>query len=120
MRVRADIRFEAYAKDFFLANGPYVKHLHNRSRKIGKSHASRMNAIIDNHLMDFFGKRKLSFITSRDIERWQDMLLEKPRSDVEGAEPLSPTSINHALICLRTITKQAVKDGYINRNHARL
>jgi integrase len=116
VRVRADIPFEAYARNFFLWDGPYVKHLRNRGRKIGKSHASRMNAIITNHLNDFFGKRKLSSITSRDIERWQDMMLEKPRSDKKGAEPLSPTSINHALICLRTILKQAVKDGYINSN----
>jgi integrase len=116
VRVRADIRFDAYAKDFFRWEGPYVKHLRNRGRNIGKSHAKRMNAMIENHLNDFFGKRKLSTITNRDIERWQDIMLEKPRSDAEDAEPLSPTSINHSLICLRTILKQAVKDGYINSN----
>jgi integrase len=116
VRVRADIRFKAYAKDFFNWEGPYVKYLRNRGHKIGRSHADRMNAMIRNHLNGFFGKKKLSEITTRDIERWQDKMLETPRSDKEGAEPLSPTSINHSLICLRTIMKQAVKEGYINKN----
>lgn len=116
MRVRADIRFDAYADDFFLWDGLYVKHLRNRGRKIGQIHASHMNSIIKNHLNWFFGKMKLSAITSRDVERWQDIMVARPRSDEPKAKPLSATSINHALICLRTILKQAVKDGYINSN----
>ncbi len=115
VRVRAELRFEVYAKNFFDWNGPYVKYLRNRGRKIGKTHASHMNSMIRNHLNSFFGKMKLSAITMRDIERWQDRMLERPRKG-KDTEPLSPTSINHCLICLRTILKQAVKDEYIANN----
>jgi integrase len=116
VRVRADIRFDAYAKDFFLWDGPYVKHLRNRGRRIGQIHAAHMDAMIKLHLNWFFGSMKLSAITTRDVERWQDEMLEKPRSEKKGAEPLTAASINHALISLRTVMKQAVKDGYINSN----
>jgi integrase len=115
VRVRADVRFEVYAKNFFDWNGPYVKHLRNRGRRIGEIHASHMNAMIPNHLNWFFGKMKVSTIAMRDIERWQDQMLERPR-DEKHKEPLSPTSINHCLICLRTILKQAVKDRHISSN----
>ena len=115
VRARTDMRFKAYAKDFFDWDGPYIKHLRNRNRKIGKTHASHMNSIINNRLNDYFGKKKLSEITTHDIEKWQDKMLESPRNK-DNDKPYTPTSINHALICLRTIMKQAVKEGYINSN----
>jgi hypothetical protein len=112
VRVRADIRFDAYADDFFLWDGAYVKHLRNRGRKIGQIHASHMNSIIDNHLNWFFGRMKLSAITPRDVERWQDIMLERPRNEEPKAKPLSATSINHALICLRRSRGDSVRIFY--------
>ena len=112
--VSKKIRFGQYADGFFDWDGEYVTFLRNRGRKFGMLHASKMNAYLKNYLIPYFGHRLLSEINARDVEAWQDAML-KTRS-VRTDEELSSASVNHMLVCLRTVMKRAVKDGLASSN----
>ncbi|MDA3947863.1 MAG: hypothetical protein PF508_01450, partial [Spirochaeta sp.] len=107
--VTKKVRFGQYADGFYDWNGRYVTYLRNRGRKFGMLHSVKMNAYLANYLIPHFGNRLLSEITARDVEAWQDAMLKKQSERTN--ETLSPASVNHMLVCLRTVFKHAVKDG---------
>ncbi len=139
--VRENVKFSEYADGFFDWEGTYVKRARTGQRKssrklgltnMGHTHADKMNAFLKNHLIPYFGDKRLSSFTSEDIEQWIDYMLETPRCDLpaykdKGAKysgddrpkderPLSPRSINHMLICLRHVFGQAKREGLVASN----
>jgi integrase len=134
--VRENVKFSEYADGFFDWEGTYVKRARTRQRKssrklgltnMGHTHADKMNAFLKNHLIPYFGDKRLSNFTSEDIEQWIDYMLETPRCELPACKkpdkkpskderPLSPRSINHMLICLRHVFGQAKRDGLVASN----
>jgi len=129
--VRQHVKFSEYADGFFDWEGTYVKRARTRQRKtsrklgltnMGHTHADKMNAFLKNHLIPYFGDKRLSRFTSEDIEQWIDYMLETPRrelpayKDSEDERRLSPRTINHMLICLRHVFGQAKREGLVVKN----
>jgi integrase len=66
-----------------------------------------MRGHLENHVLPTFRDRRLAQITPRQIEQW---LLELRRGK------LSPSTINHALRCLKIMLKEATRQGVIARD----
>src|SRR5208337_2592860 len=66
-----------------------------------------MHGHLANHVLPYFEDRRLTQITSRQIESW---LLTLRR------EKLSPSTINHALRTLKIMLKEAVRQEIIPRD----
>jgi integrase len=74
-----------------------------------------MRSYLERHILPYFENKKLQKINARMIEQWVLGLREKTG---RTGEPLSNVTINHCLICLKIMLKEAVRLEYLYRNPA--
>ncbi len=99
--------FGKYAEGWWTADHPYVQGRIARGHKLTATYLVVMHGHLENHVKPFFEDKRLAQITSRQIEEW---LLKLRR------EKLSPSTINHALRCLKVMLKEAARNGIIPRD----
>ncbi len=74
-----------------------------------------MRAYLDNHILPYFNNKKLQKINTRMIENWILCLREKHgRTD----KPLSHSTVNHVLTCLKIMLKETVRLEYLHKSPA--
>jgi integrase len=115
--------FEAYAKDFFAWEGAFCQNKVMKGRRISREQADKHAQYTRNHLLPYFGPKKLTDIDDTMIEDWQRHLKTKGTITVEkrktgmgsptGKKGLSGSTVNHATIALRLILRQAAKEKLI-------
>jgi integrase len=99
--------FAKYAEDWWTTDHPYVQGRLARGHKLTATYLVVMHGHLANHVLPYFEDKRLAGITSRQIESW---ILTLRR------EKLSPSTINHALRCLKIMLKEATRQGIIARD----
>jgi integrase len=103
-------RFEDFAKGWWEWDTcEYLVYRRSR-RKISPSYAVSSKCILKNHILPYFGKKRMKEITNYSIERWMIAMQE---TGVKNA------SVNVRLACLRTMLGFAEKKGMIKDNPAK-
>jgi site-specific recombinase XerD len=67
-----------------------------------------MRTYLERHIFPYFGNTRIRNITADQVENWILELREKPG---KAGPPLSPTTVNHCLTCLKVMLKEAVRRG---------
>jgi integrase len=68
------------------------------------------------HVYPTFGSRRISTITSAQIERWLSALAETPAA--RTGTPLHPSTIKHAFVAANKVFRYAIKHRIISHNPA--
>jgi integrase len=115
--------FALYAEHFFDWEGAFCQNKVMKGRRISREQADKHAQYTRNHLMPWFGPKKLTDIDDAMIEEWQRHLKTKGAITVEnrktgmgspaGKKGLSGSTVNHATIALRLILRQAAKEKLI-------
>jgi len=109
---RENLTFGTYAATWWVwGKCQYIRGRLARGKSISRRYADIKRAYLEQHILPAFRDRKLAKITPRMVERWLLDLKDKPRGDHKA--PLSPTTVNHCLTCLKTMTKEAARLGII-------
>lgn len=61
----------------------------------------------DRHILPSFGQRRVSAVTSADVERWVSEL---------AASGLAPATVRNTFVALNKVFRYAVRHGYVTRN----
>jgi hypothetical protein len=111
---KSDWTFRRYAKDWWdWEKCAYIQGKLKRGKQISRSYVDVRRGYFLNHILPYFGNRRLSGITPDDVERWQFALLKKKG---RYGIPLSPMTINQVLSTLRIIFKDAVRRGILAKD----
>jgi integrase len=68
------------------------------------------------HVFPTLGARRISTITSEDLEKWISKLAKTPST--RGAGTLHPSTIKHAFVAVNKVFRYAIKHRYISHNPA--
>ena len=111
-----NVTFGKYAEKWWIWDEcPYVKSKVSRGVNLSRRYVDLMRAYLENHILPYFGKKRLQKINTHSIEAWIQQLREKKgRIGIT----LSHTTINHCLTCLKIMLKEAVRLGYLQKNPA--
>jgi integrase len=113
---KKNITFGQYAADWWLWDRcRYIKGRLASGARIPQDYVDGMRIYPRKHILPYFDSTELQNITADEVENWVLGLREKPRS---SGTPLSPTTVNHCLTCLKIMLKEAVRRGYLVRNPA--
>jgi integrase len=99
--------FSRYAEGWWTEDHDYVQGRIARGHRLTATYLVVMRGHLENHLLPYFRDHKITQITPRQIERW---LLALRRGK------LSPSTINHALRCLKIMLKEAARQGVVARD----
>jgi integrase len=99
--------FAKYAEGWWTSEHSYVQGRTARGHKLVETYLVVMRGHLANYVLPYFKDKRLTQITSRQIEDW---LLKLRRGK------LSPATINHALRCLKVMLKEAARQGIIARD----
>jgi len=114
--VRNYLTFGNYAEDWWIWDKcKYIEGKLARGGYCSRSYANTMRTYLDQHILPYFKNIKLQTLTHDLINNWVLDLRNKPG---RGGNPLSPTTINHCLTCLKIMLKEAVTRGLLSRNPA--
>ena len=97
-----------FAEGWWEESHSYVQGRLARGHQLTATCLVVMRGHLHNHILPFLGDKRISQITARQIEEW--LLSLRHRGD------LSPSTINHALRCLKIILKEAVRQNVISRD----
>jgi integrase len=75
-----------------------------------------MRSYLERHILPYFGNIRIQRITADQVEDWLLKLRDKPSN--KTGPPLSPTTVNHCLTCLKIMLKEAIRRGYLMRSPA--
>jgi integrase len=116
VNIKKDISFSEYAKDWWVWDKcEYIKRKLARGKSISPAYVDSMRTYLTNHILPYFGDKKLQKITPKMIEKWLMELREKPSRQ---GKCLSPTTINHSLLTLKIMLQEAVRFEYLPNNPA--
>jgi integrase len=91
-------------------------------RKLGAKTIEGYRNLLDGRVLPYWGSKRVGDITSQQVNVWVDGLCdEAPRPGnhkVKTGTKLHPTTIKRSYAVLRSVLKQAVVLGYIERNPA--
>lgn len=99
--------FAKYAEGWWTEEHSYVQGRLARGRKLTTTYLVVMRGHLKNQILPTFGQLRIAKITPRQVEEW---ILELRRKE------LSPSTINHALRCLKIMLKEATRHGVISRD----
>ena len=107
-----DIFFKDYAVNWWTWDKcNYIRNRLARSSAnrptISKNHSREMRSVLELYVLPSFGRMKLSTINPRTIETWMFSLKDKG---------LSSKRVNNITSCLRVMTREAVRLGFVQRN----
>ena len=103
------LSFEQYSKDWWIWDKcEYLNYLRKR-KTISQSYASTARAMLEKHILPYFGKMQLCGITTYDIEKWLDTFT---------AKGLANATANLGLAFLKIMFKEAVRRELIISNPA--
>jgi integrase len=80
-----------------------------------RAYIDSMHGYLVNHILPYFGNKRLQMINSRMVEDWL-MALRKKKG--RASYPLSPTTVNQCLTCLKIMLNEAVRLEYLLKNPA--
>lgn len=72
--------------------------------------------MLDRHVLPTFDKRRISSITSEDVEQWIARLASTPTQ--RGGKPLRPSTVKHAFIAANKVFRYALRHRLIGHNPA--
>jgi len=111
-----NITFAQFAKDWWIWDKcPYVKGRIARGANISRDYTDSMKSYLVRQILPSFDNKKLQKITPRMIEKWVMDLKDKPS---KNGMPLSHTTVNHCLTCLKIMLKEAVRLEYLTKSPA--
>jgi hypothetical protein len=99
--------FERYAEEWWTEGHSYVQGRLARGSKLTATYLVVMRGHLQNHLLPSFKDKYIAQITPRQVEEWVLSLRRRK---------LSPSTINHALRCLKIMLKEATRHGIIPRD----
>jgi integrase len=105
--IRRRFIFSGFAEGWWTENHDYVQGRIARGHRLTATYLVVMRGHLENHVLPTFRDLRLAQITPRQIELW---LLTLRRGK------LSPSTINHALRCLKIMLKEATRQGVIARD----
>lgn len=109
--VDASVRFSFYAEGFFDDNSKWMSDKiqagQGRAQPVAENTLKMYRMCLNNYLLPFFGKKKLSDIEPHDIKEFRNYLIEKDFSN---------TSINLYCGCLKIILSYALAEKLITFN----
>jgi integrase len=116
VKTQRNILFSQYAEDWWIWDKcSYIKGRIARGATLSRSYTDSMRTYLTLHILPYFGNKKLQNITPKMIEDWIMKLREKPG---KTGDPLSHTTVNHCLTCLKIMLKEAVRLDYIYKSPA--
>ena len=106
--------FKEYVQDWWIWDRcAYVLSKRARGSRIGQTYVRTNRMYLDSHILPSLGKYRISAITPRIIER---MVMDLRNKISKYGRPLSPTSVNQVLSCLKIIFREAVRLGDLARD----
>ena len=105
--IRRRFIFSGFAEGWWTENHDYVQGRIARGHHLTATYLVVMKGHLQNHVLPYFKDKRITQITPRNIEEW---LLALRRGK------LSPSTINHALRCLKVILKEATRQGLLARD----
>lgn len=103
--------FAEFAKSWWVwGECKYLEGKLARGKSISRSYADAQRSYLVHHILPAFKDRRLTSIQTADIEEWL-LQLRKDSS-------LSPTTINHCLVTLKIMFKEAHRIGILPKNPA--
>lgn len=101
--------FEKYAKDWWTPEKcEYLKEKERMGHKLSARYVLGSRRNLENHLIPYFGQKKITSITFNDVRKWMFYLCDE--------KGLNPATANRCLAVLKVMLKQAVRMGYIQSN----
>jgi len=111
LATRDNLTFSAYSVHWWKwGECAYIRGKLARGKSLSQRYADIKRGFLENHVLPYFGPKKLSKITPAMIEEW---LL-----DLRDSSGLSPTTVNHSLKTLKTMLAEATRLGTIASNPA--
>ena len=105
--------FKEYVRDWWLWDRcSYVLSKRARGSRIGQTYVGTNRMYLESHILPYLSKYRISAITPRIVER---TILDLRNKKSKYGKPLSPTSVNHVLSCLKIIFREAVRLGDLAR-----
>ncbi|MEX2443154.1 MAG: tyrosine-type recombinase/integrase [Alkalispirochaeta sp.] len=115
--VHRGFTFAKYATNWWIPGRcTYLNDQEASGHKKSPKYIAESRRNLENRLIPYFGKKKLSSIRPEDIMRWKYQLYKN--GDPETGRELRPATINRALATLKVMLKEAVKLGYLQTNPA--
>ncbi len=111
-----NITFGQYSQDWWIWDKcQYIKGRVARGANISMDYTDSMQTYLTMHIFPYFANKRLQKITSRMIETWVMGLRDKIG---RTGKPLSNSTVNHCLTCLKIMLKEAVRLDYLNKSPA--
>ena len=109
-----NILFKDYAEDWWIWDRcEYIKRKLARGRSISWVYVDVMRSYLENHILLYFGSKKLNQITPKMVEDWLFFLRKKIG---KTGKPLAAITVNHCLVTLRIMLGEAVRREYLKKN----
>ena len=96
-----NVRFAAYAADWFIWERCRYLERKRRRGDYSRSYAEQQRAVLERHILPFFGSLQLRFITPEDVEEWLLTLRNR----------FSEATANRSLTVLKIMLKEAKRQG---------
>lgn len=106
--VRETLTFKEYARGWWMPDHQYLARKLARGTPVAPSYADVARSYLSRHIAPHFGSQRLDKITPQFIESWEMNLKER----------ISPATANRCLAVLRTMLREAKRQGLINDNPA--
>ena len=107
-----NIPFKVFAEPFWTNDRcPYIRMKRLRGERITKKNIDQNRSYLDNHIVPALGSEVLGVMTPAKIEAFLLTLREEKN--------LANKTINNVLSCIRVLTAEAVRGGYIESDPAK-
>lgn len=100
------LSLRAFAVGMFDEGSEYLLYRQQRGRGMSWNHRRHYATYLNRYILPYLGARPLAGLGILDVERFQNWLLKQPARDGEGQ--LSPSTANHIVMALRSVTKWAI------------
>lgn len=108
---KRQMHFAQYAADFWdYELSRYIQGRLARGFSFSRRYADICRGNTENHLLPQFGHKKLTDITTEELDRWVLSLFHEGK--------LSPTTVNKLLTLMRVMLGEARREGYLHHNPA--
>lgn len=114
----ARIRFDSWARDFWSADGRYVRLRRAHGYSLSAGHVAHQHSIVQKYLLPVFARKHLDEITADAVEMFLLDLYEngRPAAAGEARVVIAARTVNGIRGCFKKIMAEAVRLGHIRHN----
>ena len=106
------LTIEEFAYGMFDEGNPYLIYREQRCRGLSWSHRRHCRSYLQLYILPHLGRIQLAGLTTLDIERFQDWLVDQPGPN----GTLSPSTANHVTQAPRLVTKWAIRQNVLHHD----